>query len=97
MTSLQVVSTAQMLGNPAPIADSSQSVQAVPAGSSRLLDWLVDLTEAAERLLARCATAERPFGGHPVGDPVSFANDVAGGGSRRLAAARSQRAQVSWQ
>ena len=89
MTSLQVVSTAQMLGNAPPIAGSSPSVQAVPAGSFRLLDWLVDLTEAAERLLARCA------GAGPADAPVGFANDATGGGSRCVAAARSLHARAA--
>ena len=93
MTSLPAVSTARMLQVAAPVADSSIGVRGSTAGSFRLLDWLVDLTEATQRFLARCADAERRFGGR-VDDRACFGNDAAGGGSRSLAAARCLRAQA---
>jgi hypothetical protein len=60
--------------------------------SSRLLNWVVALTERAQRHLARAAEAEAAATGMALESQTRFVNDAAGGGSRSIEAARSLRA-----
>jgi hypothetical protein len=94
MANLQIMGTAEMLSvsDTAHAAGSSLGLTQTPAGSFPGLEWLVRLTERAERVLARCADAEARFGGESFDDQDRFVNDAAGGGIRSAEAARSLRA-----
>ena len=92
MPSSHVVVTAEMLNNAASVACPGPSLDLSLVGSSRLLNWVVQMTERAERHLARAAESEAGIGRMAIDG--QFVNDAAGGGSRAAEAARSVRAQA---
>jgi len=94
MPSSHVVVTAEMLNNAASVACSGPSLDLSLVGSSRLLNWVVQMTERAERHLARAAESEAGIGRMAIDGQSHFVNDAAGGGSRAAEAARSVRAQA---
>jgi hypothetical protein len=87
-----VVSTAELITNGQSIACPRLTSDLCSQGSSRLLDWIVALTERAQRQLAQAAEAEASVTGIALESLGQFANDAAGGGSRSIEAARSLRA-----
>jgi len=92
MPSDQAVSTAELLQDAQSIACPRITSDRASEGSSRLLNWLVALTERAQRHLARAAEAEAAATGIALECCDRFANDAAGGGSRAIEAARYLRA-----
>jgi hypothetical protein len=86
-----------MIRHGAAVADSDPGFRKGWASSSWLLECLVDMTERAQRLLARCAEAEARHGADPFADEFRFTSDVTGGGSRCAEAARSLRASAGLQ
>jgi cell division inhibitor SulA len=96
------VSTAELISNTQSIAcpritfDRTSvdrtSAARTSGGSSRLLNWVVALTERAQCRLARAAEAEAAATGMALDSETRFVNDAAGGGSRSIEAARSLRA-----
>jgi hypothetical protein len=94
MSNSRVMSTAELLNDVAPLADSRLLPYSPGAGSSRLLNWIVALTERAQRHLERVAQAEAQFV-RPASEGQSrFVNDAAGGGFRALEAAGGARTQA---
>jgi hypothetical protein len=94
MPSSHVVVTAEMLNNAASVACPRPSSDLSPVGSSRLLNWVVQMTERAERHLARAAEADAVIRRMAIDGQSHFVNDAAAGGSRAVEAARSVRAQA---
>ncbi len=94
MPSSNVVVTAEMLNNVASVTCPRPSSDLSPVGSSRLLNWVVQMTERAERHLARVAEAEARALRVVIDSQDRFVSDAAGGGSRSVEAARSLRAQA---
>jgi len=92
VSSLPIASTAQALDGAASIARFRTLLKRTRSHSTRLLEWIVALTEAAQRQLARAAQAEARDSGRPLQGPGRFVGDAAGGGSRRVEAALSLRA-----
>ena len=95
MTHSHVVVTAEMLSSAASVACPRPSSGFPTVGASRLLNWLVQMTERAERRLARAAEAQAETRRMIADGRSCFANDAAGGGSRAIEAARSLRAQAA--
>lgn len=83
------VSTAELLTNAHSIACPSLPSIHGSKGASRLLNWVVALTEMAQRHLARAAGADVLVGGMVIDPQGRFCNDAAGGGQRAAEAARS--------
>jgi hypothetical protein len=94
MSSLQIVSTAPVLGHTARLAGSGSSLETGTRASFKPLEWLIDLTEFAQRVLARSAQAEALVGGRSLDDASRFVSDAAGGGCRSFEAARALRAHA---
>lgn len=94
MPSSNVLVTAEMLSNVASVTRPRPSKDLSPVGSSRLLNWVVQMTERAERHLAHAAEADTQLHGMVIDGQSHFASDAAGGGSRAIEAARSRRAQA---
>jgi len=94
MPSSNVLVTAEMLSNVASVTRPRPSIDVSPVGSSRLLNWVVQMTERAERHLARTAEADPHLHSMVIDGQAHFAGDAAGGGSRAIEAARSLRAQA---
>jgi hypothetical protein len=92
MPSDHAVSTAELITNGQAIACPRLTSDFGSQGSSRLLNWIVALTERAQRQLARAAEAEAAATGIGLESVGQFANDAAGGGSRSIEAARCLRA-----
>ena len=96
MPSDHAVSTAELITNAQSIAcrgltSNRTSADRTSDGSSRLLNWVVALTERAQRHLARAAEAEAAATGTSLESRERFVNDAAGGGLRSIEAARSLR------
>ena len=91
MPSDHAVSTAELITNSQSIACPRLTSNRL-SGSSKLVDWVVALTERAQRHLARAAEAEAAATGMALESQPGFVNDAAGGGSRSIQAARSLRA-----
>jgi hypothetical protein len=91
MPSDHVVSTAELITNPQSIACPRLTSDRGSQGSSRLLNWVVDLTERAQRHMARAAAAEASVTGIALGSEFEsrFVCDAAGGGLRAAEAAWS--------
>lgn len=94
MPSSNVLVTAEMLSNVASVTCPRPSKDFSPVGSSRLLNWVVQMTERAERHLAHVAEADIHLHSMVIDSQSHFASDAAGGGSRAIEAARSRRAQA---
>ena len=94
MPSSNVLVTAEMLSNVASVTRPRPKRELSPVGSSRLLNWVVQMTERAERLLARSAEADPHLQSMVTDEQSHFASDAAGGGSRAIEAARSLRKQA---
>jgi len=95
MPSDHVGVTAELLTNDTSVAYPRLRLNLGSTGSSRLLDWVVGLTEWAQRHLAAAAQAEVGASGLPLEAQSRFANDAAGGGFRSLEAARALRAPAA--
>ncbi len=94
MPSSNVLVTAEMLSNVASVTCPRSTADLSPVGSSRLLNWVVQMTERAERHLARTAETDPHLHSMVIDGQDHFASDAAGGGSRAIGAARSLRAQA---
>jgi hypothetical protein len=94
MPSSNVLVTAEMLSNVTSVTRPRPSTDLSPVGSSRLLNWVVQMTERAERHLANTAEADVHLRSMVIDGQSHFASDAAGGGSRAIEAARSLRAQA---
>lgn len=94
MPSENVVSTAELLTDPQSIACPGLTSRRSSEGSSRVVNWLVALTERAQRYLAQAAEADALAGGVAIERQPGFANDALGGAFRSIEAARSVRAQA---
>jgi hypothetical protein len=97
MPSSNVLVTAEMLSNVPSVTRPRPSKDLSPVGSSRLLNWVVQMTERAERHLARAAEADTRLYSMVIDGQSHFASDASGGGSRAIEAARSLRAQADRQ
>jgi hypothetical protein len=97
MPSSNVLVTAEMMSSVASVTRPRLTADISPVGSSRLLNWVVQMTERAERLLARGAEADAHLYRMVIDGKSQFASDAAGGGSRAIEAARSLRAQADRQ
>jgi hypothetical protein len=92
MSILQGITTAEAGVDAAPVAHSNGPSFSLNTLAVRLLDWIVDATESAQRHQARIAQAHARSGGRLFDDAGRFLSDAAGGGSRAAEAARSLRA-----
>lgn len=93
MSMLQGITTAEAGVDATLVAHSNGPSFSLNALAVRLLDWIVDATESAQRHQARIAQAHARAGGRLFDDADRFLGDAAGGGSRAAEAARSLRAQ----
>jgi hypothetical protein len=91
VSSLPIASTAEALDGSSSIARFRIYLRRARFQSTRPLEWIVALTETAQRHLARAAEAEARLAGRRVGAADRFVGDAAGGGSRRVEAALSLR------
>ena len=92
MSILQGITTAEAGVDARLVAHSTEPSFSLNALAVRLLDWIVDATESAQRHQARIAQAHARAGGRLFDDADRFVSDAAGGGSRAAEAARSLRA-----
>jgi hypothetical protein len=96
MPSDHVVSTAELLTDSQSIACPGLTSEHYSERSSRLLSWVVALTERTQRYLARAAEADARASGVAIERLGGFANDVAAAGFRSAEAARGLRAPSGW-
>jgi hypothetical protein len=94
MSSLPIVSTAEVLRGATSATVPNLSLRQTRTGLAALTDWLVRLTERAHEHMVRAARADARYAGAPGSDAARFLTDACGGGSRRFEAARALRASV---
>ena len=87
MAIVQAASTIDVLHASEAVSGSAVRASDFPITRRNPGAWLVNLTEAAQRLLARGALAQGWSGADTGSD--CFLNDAAGGGCRQIEAARS--------
>jgi len=92
MSIFQVITTVEAGVDATLGARSNAPSFSLTARAVRLLDWIVEATESAQRHQARIAQADARAGGRLFDEADRFLSDAAGGGFRAAEAARSLRA-----